>query len=260
MLSWHTKFSRVLYLCSLVKSSMYNLLIDVGNSSVKIACSMGNVLEKVVRVDNEDIIGRIRSLSEEYPIDIAVISSVRECDGVYGFVEGISRKTILLNGLTDLPVKINYATPHTLGPDRIAAAVAVNTMFPGERSLVFDFGTAITIDIISEKGEFLGGNISPGIDMRFRALNAYTGKLPLCEKPLKFNNIGLSTKEAIESGVVLGIMFEVEGYLQKYQDYKAVFTGGNSLYFADELKNPIFVVFNLVLIGLAYIADYHANN
>ena len=239
---------------------MYNLLIDVGNSSVKIACSMGNVLEEVVRVDNDDIIGEICSLMDGYTVDVAVISSVRDCDGIYDFVKGISRKTILLNGLTDLPVKINYATPHTLGSDRIAAAVAVNTMFPGENSLVFDFGTAITIDIISEKGEFLGGNISPGMDMRFRALNSYTGKLPLCGKPLKINNMGSSTREAIESGVVLGIMFEVEGYLQKYQDYKAVFTGGNSLYFADKLKNSIFVVFNLVLIGLAYIADYHANN
>jgi len=239
---------------------MYNLLIDIGNSSVKIARSRGNVLEKVVRVDNDNIIGGIRSLSEEYPIDIVVISSVRDCDEVYDFVESISRKIIRLSGLTDLPIRINYSTPQTLGPDRIAAAVAVNSMFPGEKSLIFDFGTAITIDIISENGEFLGGNISPGMDIRFKALNTYTGKLPLCENPLKINNIGQSTTEAIESGVVLGIMFEVEGYLQKYQDYKAVFTGGNSLYFADKLKNPIFVVFNLVLIGLAYIADYHANN
>jgi len=239
---------------------MYNLLIDIGNSSVKMARSRGDALEEVIRVDNEDIIGGALSLVEGYTIDVAVISSVRDCQSICDFVESISRKTILLNGLTDLPIKIGYETPHTLGPDRIAAAVAVNGMFPGEKALVFDLGTAITIDIISEKGEFLGGNISPGMDIRFKALNSYTGKLPLCEKPLRINDIGSSTTEAIEAGVVLGIMFEVEGYLQKYQDYRAVFTGGNSLYFAEKFKKPIFVVFNLVLMGLSYIANYYANN
>ena len=240
---------------------MANLLIDIGNSSIKLGLSERQTLEKTERTDRENIITAIDSFIAERNIDVAVISSVADgCEYIYDYVKSVSKKTILLDSKTELPVKIGYNTPSTLGADRIAAAVGANFLLPKEKTIIFDFGTAITIDFLSDEGVLWGGNISLGMNTRFKALNRFTGKLPLCERPMDINDIGVSTKTAIESGVVLGIMFEVEGYLQKYKDHRVVFTGGDSLYFAEKLKNPIFVIFNLNLIGLSYIADYHANN
>lgn len=238
----------------------YNLLIDIGNSSAKLALSRERELCHIGRAEKKDLIKGIRAFVEKREIGVSVISSVVENDeGVLNYLREISDKVIILDAYSELPIEIDYETKSTLGADRIAAAVAVNAMFPGENSLIFDFGTAITVDFLSDKGVFKGGNISPGMNMRFNALHKFTERLPMCEQPLIIGDIGKSTNEAIEAGVVLGIMFEVEGYLQKYQECKVIFTGGDSLYFAKKLKNPIFVIFNLILTGLSYIADHHAN-
>ena len=133
-------------------------------------------------------------------------------------------------------------------------------MFPGEDCIKFDFGTALTTDFISSDGVFEGGNISLGLQSRCRALNTFTKRLPLISPGEGINDFGKKTVQAMESGVVLGMIFEVEGYIRKYPNRKVVFTGGDAFYFAKKLKSPIFVVSNLVLVGLALIADYYAEN
>ena len=151
-----------------------------------------------------------------------------------------------------------YGTPHTLGADRIYASVGAHSLFPGKDCVIIDFGTAITFDFLTSRGEFLGGNISPGLDTRFRALNHFTGKLPLLERVDSVELVGNSTTGAMESGVILGTLFEIEGYIRNYPGYNFIFTGGDAIFFAEKLKSPIFVVCNLVLMGLSQIAKTDA--
>ncbi len=138
------------------------------------------------------------------------------------------------------------------------------TLYPGNNVLIVDFGTAITFDFVSAEGEFLGGNISPGAATRFRALHHFTDTLPLCSFPQqeKPTLLGDSTRSAIESGVVNGIVYEIEGYIrdleQRYEDLRIVFTGGESDFFAKRLKNTIFATYDLVAYGLNRILEYNA--
>ncbi len=175
---------------------------------------------------------------------------------------------------TPVPIRNLYATPGTLGPDRLAAAVGANAIFPGETVLVCDFGTAITFDVVTD-GAFGGGNISPGAGMRFRALHEFTGKLPLIElsnfvevrQPDAWGGGAFefpsdNTTDAIVGGVVCGIVAEVECYIKamrvKYGDVKVIFTGGDGEYFAERVNFTIFVRSELVLHGLNAILDYNA--
>ena len=124
--------------------------------------------------------------------------------------------------------------------------------------MVFDFGTTLTVDITGPEGEYEGGNISLGCRTRFKALNRYSRSLPLVNTPQEVKQTGESVESSIEAGVIGGIMFEIQGYLEKFPGKIAVFTGGDALYFAKKMKNSIFVVCNLVLMGLAIIADNYA--
>lgn len=141
-----------------------------------------------------------------------------------------------------VPIRNGYATPDTLGADRLAAAVGAATLYPGNNVLIVDFGTAITFDFVSAEGEFLGGNISPGAATRFRALHHFTRKLPLCELIDREVFMGRDTVSAIEGGVVNGIVYEVEGYIRdlerKYDGLRIIFTGGDSNFFAKRVKKP----------------------
>ncbi len=150
--------------------------------------------------------------------------------------------------------RIKYRTPETLGRDRLAAVAGGIVRFPGTPLLIIDAGTAITFDFVSEQGIFLGGNISPGIDLRLKALNSFTGKLPLLEKKEIFSEIGQSTTDAVLSGVIGGTVKETEGIIatfrQQNSDSKVIFTGGDAKFLHRFIKNDIFVLPNLVLEGL----------
>ena len=164
-------------------------------------------------------------------------------------------KLIVVNASTPMPLRLDYSTPETLGSDRIAAAVGAMSMFPGEDCIIFDFGTAITVDFVSASGIFRGGNISPGLSMRLRALHQFTGRLPLVDASVPCGQAGKNTSDAVNNGVVLGIIFEVERYINNNPGSRVIFTGGDALFFAKMLKSPIFVVCNLVLTGLSKIAQ-----
>ena len=205
-------------------------------------------------------------LKDEHPqLNQAILSSVKPVDDeILQFLSENFDLFIELDHQTELPIKNLYETPETLGKDRIAAAVGANEFFPDQNLLIIDAGTAITYDLVSEKNEFIGGNISPGLQMRFKALNQFTGKLPLVSYFDEFQNIGRNTTEAIRAGVQNGILYEIaqtiELFNKNYQNLQIVMTGGDSIFFDKKLNYTIFVHFNITLIGLNRILEYNAKN
>jgi type III pantothenate kinase len=160
-----------------------------------------------------------------------------------------------------LPIEVHYQTPETLGNDRIAAATGANFLRPDRDVLIIDAGTAITYEIVEASGVYIGGNISPGMTTRFRALHRFTEKLPLVREPEQISWLGTTTETAIQAGVVNGIIYEMDGYIhdvrKKYPDVFVFLTGGHSFYFERRLKNSIFAAINLVLVGLNRILEYN---
>ena len=205
-------------------------------------------------------------LKDEHPqLNQAILSSVKPVDDeILQFLSESFDLFIELDHETELPIKNLYETPETLGKDRIAAAVGANEFFPDQNLLIIDAGTAITYDLVSEKNEFIGGNISPGLQMRFKALNQFTGKLPLVSYFDEFQNIGRNTTEAIRAGVQNGILYEIaqtiELFNKNYKNLQIVMTGGDSIFFDKKLNYTIFVHFNITLIGLNRILEYNAKN
>lgn len=240
---------------------MINFLIDLGNSNCKVAFEEKGVLTEIHRSSQgEDVRSFVLSFLEEKSVDVIVFSNVREDDPELN--EALSsrcRRLIVLDSSTELPINLDYQFPAKgLGSDRIAGALAVATLFPGKDCIKFDFGTALTVDFINKKGVFLGGNISLGLTSRFRALNQFTKRLPFIKPVENIPQFGVDTHGAMTAGVVFGLKFEVEGYINQYPDYTIVFTGGDAFYFAEKMKSAIFVAPNLVLMGLAQIAEYYA--
>lgn len=239
-----------------------NLIVDIGNTLVKVFFFEGKKMSFSQQIESAKRLKIFDILNQGHNIDKTIISSVVELNnGFYDKLKGFSRQLVILDENTKLPITNKYETRETLGKDRIAAAVGAYTIFPETNVIAIDAGTALTIDFISEKGEYLGGNISPGLSMRFKALNNYTSKLPLLGKNDQFPLIGKNTNEAIVAGVQNGIIFEIDNYISefksKYSDLKVILTGGDSFFFAHKLKNPIFAEPFLTAIGLNRILEYN---
>lgn len=168
-----------------------------------------------------------------------------------------------MTSLTSVPIGNDYLSPETLGVDRLAAAVGAVEVMGCRDCLIVDFGTAITIDLV-EGGVFRGGNISPGVRTRFRALHDYTSRLPLCQATDEVLTLGRTTLEAIEQGVMEGITHEIEGYIRAFslqnEKLMLIFTGGDANFFVKRIKNAIFANCDLVLCGLNRILEYNAKN
>lgn len=241
---------------------MANLLIDIGNSNCKVSVEQGGELGEIFKSSEQDILSFVLSVIKNETFDVIVLSTVREDDlQMQQELEKFCNKLVVLSTKTKLPdgFELGYDAVG-LGADRLAAAIAVAKLFPERDCIKFDFGTALTVDFITKEGVYKGGNISLGLQSRFRALNTFTKRLPLLKPTDDFKEIGTKTTEAMMAGVVLGLIFEVEGYINKNLNHTVIFTGGDSFYFAKKIKSPIFVVQNLVLIGLAQIANYYAKN
>lgn len=244
---------------------MINLVIDIGNSRTKIALFNEHDLMFNVPIDHLTV-NHVKMLKDEHPqLNRVILSSVKPEDRELKQVllEEFDQ-FIELDHLTKLPIENLYQTPETLGKDRLAAAVGANELFPDQNLLVIDAGTAITYDLVSEKNQFIGGNISPGLEMRFKALNHFTGKLPLVSYSDEFEPIGRNTTEAIRAGVQNGILYEmaqnIDFFNRNYQNLHIIMTGGDSNFFDKKLNYSIFVHFNLTLIGLNRILEYNAKN
>ncbi len=238
------------------------LIIDIGNSGAKVAVARKNRLVAIQRFEQLSV-EALTPLLERYQITAAIYASVAaSSDNEKTLLDWLNKKidkVILFNHQTPLPINNNYATPETLGADRVAAAAGANLLFPHTDCVVIDCGTAITIDFLNSAGEFLGGNISPGLQTRFKALNTFTGRLPLGYVTDQVPEMGVDTISAISAGVLQGALLEIEGYMERNPHSRFIITGGDALFFAKNIKNPIFVVYNLVLIGLNRILDHNAN-
>ena len=230
---------------------MANLIIDIGNTALKASWADGITLGKTFRYQGERMIEFIFSLLEKEKPEVMVISSARNFSN-----QNITRLKQMCDSLVivDNEILEHYSLPDCLTPDRAASIIAAKYLFKGRGCTIFDFGTTMSIDFISKEGEYEGGNISVGCRTRFKALNRYTKNLPLVENPFEIEISGKNIQSSIASGVITGIMFEIEGYLGRYPENVAVFTGGDAIYFAKRMKHSIFVVCNLVLMGLALIA------
>ena len=235
-----------------------NIVIDRGNSSFKLGLFEGRkLMEAVVLKNKEEVVAFVMS---NKPVHILYCSVTGNNKKLLQSISSVA-KVIKLNHKTPLPFKNVYATPKSLGPDRLAAVAAANDKFKGQDCLVIDAGTCITYDFIDKENNYQGGAISPGIQMRFNALHHFTAKLPQLKKVGNPKLTGNNTKSSMESGVINGVIAEVRGTIDQYQfsnkDLKVVLCGGDSIFFESKIKGHIFAVANLVLIGLNRILLYN---
>ena len=240
-----------------------NLIIDIGNNSAKYFLFNGEQLILHARKENTSfgIIGEWNSL---YEIDKVIISSViTEQPALTDELSKLECPVVRFNNTLKLPLDIKYRTPHTLGSDRLAAAVGAWSEAAGRNIIIIDAGSAITVDFIDRNGNYLGGNIAPGIKMRLKALHEYTALLPMIEKEGETPAIGYDTETAIRSGVINGICHEIDGYInefkQKYSDVLVFLTGGDEKTLNNRVKNCIFADKYLVAKGLNRILKDYGN-
>ena len=234
---------------------MANLVVDIGNTALKAAWADSVTLGKTFRYQGEMIMDFISSLTRKNRPETLVISSVSDIsDRDRSRLEKECDKLVIIDRKR-IGILHDFGLPSYLTPDRAASIIASRYLFKGKGCTVVDFGTTMTIDFMDCDGNYLGGNISPGCRTRFKALNRYSKTLPLLDTPDTVEKIGNSITSSMESGVISGIIFEISGYFDMFPDNIAIFTGGDAIYFAKRMKNAIFVVCNLVLMGLALIAD-----
>lgn len=231
-----------------------NLIIDIGNTLQKCAIFDSSDNELLYNAVEVISINYLTQLFQKFKIEHAILSSVGNTD--IDLISFLKEKTncIIFDHHTKIPITINYDTFESLGLDRIANVVGAASFFPGEDCLSIQAGTCIVYDFIDKEGVFQGGAISPGINMRFKALHEQTKNLPLLEKENVNYFIGKNTQQSIESGVINGVIFEIMGQIETYKlqfnPLKVVITGGDMFFLQNSIKNQIFATPNLVLIGL----------
>ena len=242
---------------------LMNLIIDVGNTFVKLAVFDNSELVHKVSFELSEFSEQYKSLKSNFPeIKKAIISSVGSLSKKQIDVIDDDLDVLVLNHKTKLPFKNLYKTPNTLGVDRMALVSASVNQFPDNNVLIIDAGTCVTYDFITDKNAYLGGAISPGIRLRYHALHTLTANLPLLEKDQPKTIIGNSTTSSIHSGVVIGVIKEIDGvidqYREKHQDLTVILTGGDANFLSDQLKNSIFANSNFLLEGLNFILDFNS--
>lgn len=237
------------------------LVIDVGNSFVKCAVFERNkLMEKQVCL-NKDTIKILNIFFKKYPqIMEGIISSVGKIDeNVLKYVKE-SILLIELSNTTKFPFANNYQTPQTLGIDRMVLVAGAVLLYPNTNRLIIDAGTCVTYDFVDKNNIYYGGSISPGLALRYKSLNSYTKSLPLLEKKEVDFFIGTCTQDAIHTGVVNGIVFEIDGfvtqYSNKFKDLTIILTGGDAEFLAKSLKNTIFANSNFLLESLNHLYTY----
>ena len=238
-----------------------NLIVDIGNTSTKLAVYKDGKKISVSRLNELSCEELVKELSG-YKIKKAIVSSVKTVPPfVYDLIFANIPHVHILSYKSRLPFKNEYETPDTLGSDRIAAVAGAYNCFCGENVLIIDSGTAITYDFLSGNS-YKGGNISPGIDMRFRALHEFTGKLPLIEKSSDFSSPARNTTDAILAGVIGGVTYEINEYIRtfkkEHKDIKVIITGGDGVFLKDRLSYLTYYLPDIVIDGLNNILEYNA--
>ena len=241
------------------------LVIDVGNTRIKAAVFENNTLLHAVAFGQDDAGEQLQSLFHQFQqIQAIVTSSVT--DYIPNTIQDLGHEIPVyqVSQHTKFPFINQYATPNTLGIDRMVLAAGAVLQFPNQDRLVIDAGTCITFDYITADNVYLGGAIAPGIQMRYKALHDYTAKLPLLTPQYPKQTIGNSTEESMHVGVMQGVLHEIEstitGFAATSSSFSIILTGGDAEFLANRLKNTIFANSNFLLESLYYTYQYHIQN
>ena len=238
-----------------------HLVIDIGNTVAKLVAFSGDEPVEESITDNRTLAG-LPKFASRYEFSRGIYSSVVELspDG-FDKIKSLPVPMMQLRGDTPVPLEVCYHTPRTLGADRLAAAVGAATLMPGKNLLVIDAGTCLTYEIVTADGRYLGGNISPGLQMRLHALHEHTSRLPIVDAVGETPLVGIDTHTAIRSGVIRGMQYEIEGYIrlfgEKYASLCTFLTGGDLFDFDNRIKSIIFADKFLVPRGLNRILEYN---
>ncbi len=239
-----------------------NLVIDVGNTLIKLGVFDNQTLKlEKTCVENEFLI-TLEEIVQAFPkLKQCIVSSVANLSEKQLLFLKQQFDVLIIDHTTEIPFINKYTTPKTLGIDRIALVSAAVKQYAEKNVLIIDAGTCITYDFLNSENEYLGGAISPGIAMRYKALNTFTSKLPLLEATLPKSLIGNSTETSINSGVVIGVLNEIDGFINEYRkdndNLTVILTGGDAHFLRDSIKNDIFANSNFLLEGLNRILEYN---
>ena len=241
---------------------MKTICIDAGNTFVKVALMEDGFVQSLVAYPFADANELLRYITSLPQVEACILSGVISVNPeIIDILKHKATHFMELTASTPVPIKNLYQTPETLGKDRLAAVVGAHSLFPDKDVLVVDAGTALTIDFIDRAGNYHGGNISPGLNMRFRALHDYTQKLPLQTQTDDYDLIGNTTASAMISGVQNGIIFEINEYVNRFdKQYPAlvtILTGGDAEFFVNKIEKPTFAVPDLLFIGMEKIVTYN---
>ncbi|MDT0558496.1 type III pantothenate kinase [Ichthyenterobacterium sp. W332] len=241
-----------------------NLIIDVGNTYVKFAVFSKGKQIKLYKTKTKKIISGLRELLKwKYVFNKAIISSVGKLNQTKINTLKKELDLIILDSELKLPFINKYKTPKTVGADRLALVSASVKHYNKSNVLIIDAGTCITYDFITSNNHYLGGAISPGIRLRYKALNNLTANLPLLETKHPNTIVGNSTAESIHSGVINGVVKEIDGvvkeYKTKYKDLTVILTGGDTEFLSKQLKSSIFANSNFLLEGLNFILEFNSD-
>lgn len=245
-----------------------DIAIDVGNTRTKAGVfEAGRMLDKA-NIEHGDF-DAIQEICQKWQIQNAIVSNTGSL--FFAMTDlPVKGNRVLLSHKTSLPIVNLYHTPETLGKDRIASVVGAWSMFPNQASFVIDAGTCVTYDLIDEKGCYQGGNIAPGLNMRYKAMHTFTHALPLVTNEIDADEegkmhpfLGRKTETALKLGGEVGMKYEMEGYIQalkaKFEQINIILTGGDAVFFDERVKTKIFVIPDLVLTGLDGILRFQKN-
>lgn len=237
---------------------MTTLCFDFGNTRKKAAIFVKDQIEKILVLE-DDATNTIQSLVNTYKPHKSILSSVINHNTEMESVLSSHSKFHILNHASRLPITTPVGKPDTIGADRLAIAAGGVKYFPGKNLLLIGLGTCITLNFVNKYGEFLGGSISPGLEMRLKSLQYYTAKLPYTAPKTDVPLIGYDTDTNILTGVILGMAYELDGFIdaynEKFSNFNVVLTGGDMQHLASHMKNRIFADPDLIFKGLYAISE-----
>ena len=237
---------------------MKTLCFDFGNTRLKVAVFENDIFTEEIVLPNDEIFTIERLITIYKPEKTILSSVINHNPGLESFLAA-KTKFHKISHLTKANFTTSVGKPETIGADRLALSAAAVYYYPNKNNLVIGMGTCITYNFINQYHQFIGGSISPGMEMRFKAMQVFTAKLPLVQAEWNFPLIGYDTKTNMQSGVIAGLAYEMDGfitdYAEKYGNFNVVLTGGDTLYFARRLKNKIFADSNFLFKGLYALSE-----
>ena len=231
---------------------------DFGNTRLKAAIFDGDDIKEVI-ILADDAVHTIEAFVQKHKPQNSILSSVINHNTEIEHTLAVNTQFHKLTNLTNANFTTPVGSPQTIGADRLALSAAAVHFFPDNNNLVISLGTCITYNLINQQHQFIGGSISPGMQMRFKALELFTAKLPEVSPQWNYPLLGYDTETNILSGVLAGMSFEIDGFItacaDKYSNFNVVLTGGNTEHFAQRLKNRIFADQNFLFKGLYALSE-----